>query len=159
MSWSSHITTVCAKASKSLGYLRRNLHNEPTEIRKLAYLTFVSSQLEFASSVWSPHQAYLIRTIESIQNRAARFIFRNYDRHASITQIKLDISIQPSETRRSIAPLCLLHKCINSATPSPLPLETPIRMSARLHNQFSFKEIFGKTRYFNSSALPRATVE
>lgn len=93
---------------------------------------------------------------ESIQNGAARFITRNYDRHASITQIKRDMPIQLLETRRSIALLCLLHKYINSPTPSPLPLEAPVRMSARLHNQFSFKRIFGKTRSFNLSALPRA---
>lgn len=81
---------------------------------------------------------------------------RNCDCHASITQIKIDISIQLLETCRSIAVLCLLQKCINSATPSPLPLEARILLSARLHNQFSFKQIFGKTRSFNSSALPRA---
>lgn len=66
------------------------------------------------------------------------------------------MSIQPLETRRSIALLRLLHKYANSATPSPLPLETPVRMSARFHNQFSFKRIFGETRSLNLSALPRA---
>lgn len=66
LSWSSHISTICSKASKTLGFIRRNLRNSPSSVRKLAYLTFICPQLEFASSIWSPHQKYLIEMLESI---------------------------------------------------------------------------------------------
>lgn len=156
LSWSDHISSICAKASRSLGYLRRNLRNSPSSVRKLAFLTFVLPQLEFASSIWSPHQNYLIDMIESIQNRAARFISSNYDRYASITQIKHECSLQPLHTRRSLALLCLFHKYIYSSRSSEFNLHHPITMSRRLHNQFSFSRIYGSTLAFNSSALPRA---
>lgn len=156
LSWSTHITSICAKASKTLGHLRRNLRNAPPAMRKLSYFTFVRPQLEFASSIWSPHQSYLINLVESIQNRAARFISRNYSRNSSITQIKIDLSFQPLQVRRMVALLCLFHKYAHSDNPSPLPLEPPSRVSSRLHNQFSFKRIYGETLAFNSSALPRA---
>ena len=158
LSWATHIHTICAKASRSLGYLRRNLRNSPNNIRKLAYQTFVRPQLEFASPTWSPYQNYLICMLESVQNRAARFITRNYSPHSSITKIKLDISLELLDSHRSIALLCLLHKYHYSTRPSPLPLEAPSRISRRLHNQFSIKRIHGKTNAFNSSALPRAIV-
>lgn len=159
LSWNTHVTAVCAKASKSLGYLRRNLRHAPTLVRKHAYITFIRPQLEFASAIWSPYQNYLIVMLESVQNRAARFITRKYDRHFSVTQIKHDLTLQPLDTRRMIALLCLLHKYIYSARPHQLPLHAPARMSRRLHNHLSFTRIFGKTQAFNSSALPRAIMQ
>lgn len=91
LSWSSHITTIYANASKTLGSLR----NSSVEVRKLAYLTFARPQLEFASAVWSPHHKYFKNMLERIQKRAVRYITQNYDRNSSITQIILDVSLQP----------------------------------------------------------------
>lgn len=127
-------------------------------MRKVAYLTIVRPQLEFASPMWSPYQNYLINMLESVQNRAARFITQKYHPQSSITKIKLDISLEPLHIRRSIALLCLLHKYRHSTRPSPLPLEEPSRISRRLHNQYSITRIYGRTLAFNSSALPRAII-
>lgn len=158
LSWATHIHTICAKASRSLWYLRRNLRNSPNNVRKLAYQTIVRPQLEFASPTWAPYHKYLIYMLEAVQNRAARFITRNYSPHSSITKIKLDIALGPLDICHSIALLCLLHKHLYSTRPSPLPLETPSRISRRLHNQYSIKRIHAKTQAFNQSALPRAIV-
>lgn len=94
--------------------------------------------------------------IEAIQNRAARFISQKYSRYFSATQIKIDNSLEPLETRRAVAIVCLLHKYVNCSYLPPLPLEAPVRMSNRLNNQRSFKRIYGHTQAFNSSALPTA---
>lgn len=158
LSWDMHINTITAKASRSLGYLRRNLWNSPSSLRQLTYETIVRPQLEYASPVWSPHQIYLTNKLESVQNRAARFITSNYSPHSSITQIKHDIPLVPLNVRRSISLLSLFHKYRYSIRPSPLPLEAPSRISRRLHNQYSIKRISGRTNTFNSSALPRAIV-
>lgn len=156
LSWSTHINKITAKASRTLGYLKRNLHGAPSDTRKLAYQTFVRPQLEFASPIWSPHQAYLARNLESIQNRAARFIARDYNRHSSVTKIKLSLSLESLESRRTVALLCLFHKMIFSLHSHTLPLSRPCRTSHRLHNHSSFTRIFGHTKAFNMSALPRA---
>lgn len=155
LSWSSHISAVCNKASRTLGFIRRNLRNSPSSVRKLAYFTFVRPQLEFISPIWSPHQKYLIDMLESIQSRAARYIFSNYSPLASVSQLKYLNDIQILEIRRSISLLCLFHKYVHTR-PSLLPLASPFRSSQRLHNQLSFNRIYGKTLSFNSSALPRA---
>lgn len=158
LSWSTHIQKITAKASRTLGYLKRNLHGTPATTRKLAYQTFVRPQLEYASSIWSPHQAYLINSLESVQNRAARFISRNYDRHSSVTNIKLSLSLCTLQSRRLIALICLFHKIVYSTNLSTLPLAQPHRTSRRLNNHLSFKRLSGKTVAFNSSALPQAIV-
>lgn len=41
LSWVDHIATVSANASRSLGYLRRNLQSTTPHVRKQAYRTFV----------------------------------------------------------------------------------------------------------------------
>lgn len=156
LSWSTHINAICAEASRSLGYLRRNLHASPSNIRQLAYKTFVLPQLEFMSSVWSPYQNYLVDKLEAVQNRAARFISKSYDFSSSITKIKHNLSLEPLHIRRQIALLCMFHKYINRARPSPLSTVTPLSTSRRLFNQRSFTRIYGTTNSFNSSALPRA---
>lgn len=156
LSWSSHITNICANASRSLGYLRRNLHSSPANVRKLAYETFVRPQLEFASPIWSPHQNYLTNMIEAVQNRAVRFISRNYNFCCSVTQLKMDYSLQLLSTRRNISLLCLFHKYVNSTKMTRLPIERPSYLSTRLHNRLSFSRMYGKTNSFNASALPRA---
>lgn len=156
LSWSAHIEKVTAKASRTLGYLKRNLRDAPAITRQIAYQTFVRPQLEFAAPIWSPHQAYLIATLESVQNRAARFIVRDYHRDSSVTSIKSSLSLSSFASRRTIALLCLFHKIVHSTRPSTLPLTRPSRTSRRLHNHLSFQRIFGRTNAFNSSALPRA---
>uniref|UniRef100_L7LYN3 Putative tick transposon n=1 Tax=Rhipicephalus pulchellus TaxID=72859 RepID=L7LYN3_RHIPC len=153
-----HINSITAKASRSLGYLCRNLRYSPSNLRQLAYETIVRPQLEYASSLWSPHQIYLTNKLEFVQNRAARFITSNYSPHSSIMQIKQDISLVPLNLHRSIALLSLFHKYRYGIRPSPLPLEAPSRVSRHLRNQYSIKRISGRTNAFNSSALPRAIV-
>lgn len=156
LSWTSHITSICANASKSLGYIRRNLRNCPSDIRKLAFLTFVRPQLEFASPIWSPYHEYLIRMLEAIQNRASRFISRDYNYQSSITRIKLNLSLETLSSRRDIALLSLFHRYVYQMKPSNLPLVRAPCTSRRLHNDFSYNRIYGNTDAFNASALPRA---
>lgn len=156
LSWTTHIAAVSSKASQSLGYLRRNLRNAPSNVRALSYITYVRPQLEYASSTWSPYQDYLVRMLEAVQNRAARFISGNYDYHSSITLIKQDLAFQSLEIRRNIALLCLFHRYIYSNEIHCLPLYSPARTSQRIHNARSFMRIHGHTQAFNLSSLPRA---
>jgi hypothetical protein len=44
------------KASKTLGFLRRNLGRCTTKTKATAYTTLVRPVLEYASPVWDPHQ-------------------------------------------------------------------------------------------------------
>lgn len=156
LSWSTHITSICANASKSLGFLRRNLYNSPSDVRKLAYLALIRPQLEFAPSIWSPHQKYLINKLESIQNRASRFITRNYSYPSSITQIKQGLALEPLKIRRDISLLSLFHKLIHTSMMPSVHLNLAHRTSRRLNNNFSLSRMYGETDAFNLSALPRA---
>ena len=52
--WNTHVSNVCTKANRTLGFLRRNLYSCPQEVKKAAYKGFVCPVLDYGSSVWDP---------------------------------------------------------------------------------------------------------
>ena len=54
MDWSTHIDNSVKKASKTLGFLRRNLRDAPTATREMAYKAMVRPQVEYCCTAWDP---------------------------------------------------------------------------------------------------------
>ena len=83
--WNSHINSISAKANHTIGFLRRNIHSCPKEVKAAAYTTLVRPSIEYASSVWDPYTRNNIHQLEAIQRRAARFVYNNfYDREPGV---------------------------------------------------------------------------
>jgi hypothetical protein len=55
LSWNDHIQQTSAKASRSVGFLQRNLRGCPQDVKAQAYTTLVRPVLEYASTVWDPY--------------------------------------------------------------------------------------------------------
>jgi hypothetical protein len=53
--WNTHICNITGKANKLLGFLRRNLKIRNETTKENAYKAIVRSNLEYCSTVWSPH--------------------------------------------------------------------------------------------------------
>ena len=47
-------------------------------MKEAAYKALVRPILEYESSVWDPYTVKLLEELENVQNRAARFVTRNY---------------------------------------------------------------------------------
>jgi len=67
MSWSGHTQEIINKASKTLIFVKRILHQCTLSVKETANITLVRPILENASSVWDPYQQHLINNIEMIQ--------------------------------------------------------------------------------------------
>lgn len=155
LTWSDHIVKLAADSSRTLGFIKRSLRPSPPTVRKLAFETFVRSKLEFASAIWSPHQGYLISSLEAVQNRAARFISSQYSKHASVTHIKSSLELTPLAVRRKTAQISLFHKLYhNFSHLHGTLLIPPTRTSRRLYNSKSVQRLHGSTQAFNKSFLP-----
>ena len=76
--WNTHISNFCTKASRTLGFLRRNLNACPQEVKEAPYIGLVRPVLEYSSSVWDPSGVGFQDKLEKVQNRAARFVTGNY---------------------------------------------------------------------------------
>ena len=70
LKWNTHISNVCAKANRTLGFFRRSLYSCPPNVKAAAYKGLVRPVLEYGSSVWDTHG--LQEELEKVQNRAAR---------------------------------------------------------------------------------------
>ena len=52
--WNTHVSNICTKANRTLGFLRRNLYSCPQEVKEAAYKGLVRPVLDYGSSVWDP---------------------------------------------------------------------------------------------------------
>ena len=65
--WNIHVSNVCTKANRTLGFLRRNLYSCPQEVKKAAYKGLVRPVLDYGSSVWDHPCVVLQEELESVQ--------------------------------------------------------------------------------------------
>ena len=52
--WNTHVSNVCTKAYRTLGFLRKNLYSCPQEVKEATYKGLVRPVLDYGSSVWDP---------------------------------------------------------------------------------------------------------
>ena len=74
--WNTHISNICTKANRTLGFLRRTLFSCPQDVKVAAYKGMVRPTLEYG--IWDPYTDKLQEELEKVQNCAARFMTRNY---------------------------------------------------------------------------------
>ena len=67
MKWNLHIRNVCSKATRTLGFLRRNLFSCPQDVKEAVYKSMVRPILEYGSTVWDPHFNGLNDELENVQ--------------------------------------------------------------------------------------------
>ena len=115
LSWSKHVEAVAAKGNSTVGFLRRNFRECSNEVRKATYTTMVRPVLEYASSVWDPHQKEDIDRLEKVQKRAARYACNNYFERTpgTITSMLQQLKWNSLEQRRRHNRLGMLYRIEN----------------------------------------------
>ena len=86
LDWGQHILEITCKATKTLGFLRRNLALAPRHTKEVAYKTLVRPQLEYAAPVWHPYMYNETQTakVEKVQRTAARWTCRRWMNSSSV---------------------------------------------------------------------------
>ena len=111
LKWNTHISNICTKANRTLGFLRRTLFSCPQNVKEAAYKGMLRPILEYGISVWDPHPDKLQKELEKVQNRAARFVTRNYVYETgSMTGILGQLKWESLKKRRKDNRLILLYK-------------------------------------------------
>ena len=101
MSWSTHISRIIGRANSALAFFRRNFGQCMQEVKAKCYQTYIRPILEYAAVIWSPYMQTYIQQVEMIQRKAARFIFSDYSRFASVSTILSKLNWQLLEKRRN----------------------------------------------------------
>jgi hypothetical protein len=75
LTWSKHVKYQCAKASKTLGYIRRSAFDiKDSAVRRTLYATLVRMQLCCGSQIWAPQTVNLIQHTERLQRRTTKYV-------------------------------------------------------------------------------------
>ena len=134
LKWNTHISNICTKANRTLGFLRRTLFSCPQNVKEAAYKGMVRPILEYGSSVWDPHTGKLQEELEKVQNRAARFVTRNHVYETgSMTDILGQLKWESLKKRRKDNRLILLYKGLKGK--ARIPTDDLIPKTSRGRNQ------------------------
>ena len=79
LDWGQHVSEITSSATRTLGFLRRNLAFAPRQTKDVAYKTLIRPKLEYATPIWHPHVKTQIDQVEKVQRTAARWTCRRED--------------------------------------------------------------------------------
>ena len=115
MDWGQHISEISSKATKTLGFLRRNLAFAPRSSKEVAYKTLVGPKLEYAALIWSPYSKLQINQVEKVQRTAARWTCRRWRNTSSVGEMLDELEWPSLEASRDQSSLLLFHKIHSGA--------------------------------------------
>ena len=154
--WNTHVSNVCTKANRTLGFLRRNLHSCPQEVKEAAYKGLVRPVLDYGSSVWDPPGVVLQEELESVQKRAARFVTGNYDYETgSMTGILGQLKWESLKKRRKNNRLILLYKGLKGKASVPTDDLIPKTRRCRNKHSMAFQTPIANTDVYKGSFFPQ----
>ena len=110
MDWGQHIFDISSKATKTLGFLRRNLAFTPRSTKEVAYKTLVRPKLEYAAPILSPYCKTQIQQMEKVQKTAARWTCRRWRNTSSVGEMLDELQWPTLEARRDQSSLLFFHK-------------------------------------------------
>jgi len=109
------------KSSNTLNFIKRNLSDCSSNVKASAYLTMVCPQIEYASDVWNPYYNNDKNKLESVQRKAAGWVFSDCRRTSSVSSKLQQLSWPSLQIRRKILRLQLFHKIFHHQTSLPIP--------------------------------------
>ena len=116
-------------------------------------------QLEYASTVWSPHTATDITKLEAVQRRSARWATRDYQRTSSVTQMIKDLNWRTLEQRRIDSRLTLMYKITYDLVAIPAADHLiPNTRQSRHNHLLAYRQIPTLKDYYKYTFFPRTIV-
>ena len=129
LNWNTHINKTAQRANTTSAFFHRNICTCPRKTKHLAYKTLVRLILEYASIIWDPHTASNIHKLETVQRRSARYIMRNYSRHASVITMLQHLHLPTLQQRRQHFKIVMLYTITHQL--ASIPTATYITPSTR----------------------------
>ena len=159
LNWKEQIERVRSKAGgRMLNMVRRNIMRGTTPtIRCEIYKSLVQPSMEYGSIVWDPHQQTRITTLEAVQNKGARYVNQEWDRHNIVTTMKKDLGSLTLQERRLVNRLTFKMKSIHNVHGHTFPAHVvkPAR-ALRTRHTTSYTSLRARIDAYKLSFLPRS---
>ena len=158
LSWNDHINQTSSKSNRTLGFVMRNLHQCPQDIKVSAYKTLVRPLVEYSSSVWEPYTKNLINKLESVQRRAARFCVNDFKSKSPgcVTNMIKKLEWESLADRRQTRRLVIFHKAVHGHLSIPLGnLTQPATRPSRHTNSRAYTTLTASKDCYKHSFMPK----
>ena len=98
LNWGKRISEISAKATKTLGFLRRNLIFAPRHTKEVSYKTLVRPKLKYAPPISHPYHETQIGQVEKVRRTAARWTCTRWRNTSSISDMLDELEWPSLET-------------------------------------------------------------
>lgn len=123
LNFSHHIVVTTNKAYRMMGFIKRTMKSsKDIAVFKLLYNSYVRSNLDYCSQVWSPEARYLTNKIERIQKMFVRHLcFVSKMQYDSSNYVNLckHYRLSTLEHRRKLLDVTTFHKILHSSINCP----------------------------------------
>ena len=153
LTWNTHISQVVKKANNTRAFLQRNIYQCPRHTKDLCYKALVRPQREYASSIWDPHTATNISSLEMVQRRAARFVIGDYHQTSSVSSMLHQLQWPMLQERRATSKVIMMFRIVNGLVAIPSTHLIPTAVAVRGHSQ-RFLVPYARTRVYQHSFFP-----
>ena len=130
LSWSQHIDLVRSKAAKGIGLLRRLSWFLPRQALCTMYNAYILPHLTYADAVWGTCTQGQSRSLEHLQNYAARIILRRRV-GASATDMRRELNWPTLTSRRAASEAVAAYQSVSGH--GPAYLSALFQQCARTH--------------------------
>ena len=115
--------------------MQRTLWRCDQRTKAQAYTTFVRPIVEYASTVWDPHNGNKsqVKQLEATQSKAARFACGDWRRTESVSAMKAQLQWLSLQERRAKARILMMHKIYYQTVAIPLAPYFPISDQAHVY--------------------------
>ena len=159
LSWTPHIDKITKKANKSLGFIKRNIKTNNSNVKALPYSSLVRPHLEYSCQIWDPHTDKDVRKLEAVQRMAARYVSNRYHNTRSPSEMVSQLQWDTLQQRRAKIRLTTLYKIINDLLENPYEQYLLPATYTYKHQTLNFQRPLTATNYLKYSFFPRTIAQ
>ena len=153
LSWSPQISRIVSKVNQVQSFFRRNLSHCSRSLKVKCYQTYIRPIIEYAAVIWSPHTQSDIHNVKMLQWKAARFVFNDFSRSSSVTNMLEHLRWDTLEQKRNQLTLLMLYKIIHQLVEVP---HQYILTKAPASTRSSTSHLYSRIDSYKFSFFPRA---
>ena len=131
----------------------RNFGQCSRDVKIKCYLTNICLIIEYAAVIWPPYLQTNIHQIEMVLRKTTRFVFNDYSRHSSVTDMLNQLNWQSLKKQRDDLTLLMFYKIINQYV--DVPCDHILQNFTRSGNR-KFLHLPSRIDSFKHSFFPRA---